>query len=111
MNYTKAIGYGLLIWVVMFAVVSAFLPYYNQAWMKVVLVVVVALISYACATRLRLKSYAAAIDYGVVWVLVAVLLEVLVTQRFNPLIFTEWSLWVGYAATLIAPSLTVRSHR
>jgi hypothetical protein len=104
-NILMALGLGTVIWAVMFAVVSAFLPWYEQVWMKVVLVVIVGGLAYAAAVYANITDTNRGLLYGALFVLVALLLDALVTARFNPNIFNEIYLWLGYALTLFAPIL------
>ncbi len=50
MSLKKAVGFGILMWIIMFAVVSAILPWYGQyTWVKVVVILLSGLLSYVLA--------------------------------------------------------------
>ncbi|MFA6422642.1 MAG: hypothetical protein WCV92_04550 [Candidatus Buchananbacteria bacterium] len=108
MNWKKAIGFGILIWLIMFALVSATLGWYDQLWFRIVLAIIAGIISLILAGYIKPSSYARALTYGVVFVVIGVILDLLVTRRFNAAIFSDWVLWLSYVLVLVAPMLRVQ---
>lgn len=109
MNYKKAIMYGALGWVIMFAIVSALLDIYTQfAFVKVLVAVIAGVVAYILAGYLEIESYKTALIYGILWLIVGIVLDFLITVRFNSAIFTQWSLWLGYIFIVLAPLFRVK---
>lgn len=113
MHWKKVIGFGLLLWAIMFALVSILiaLNIYDSkdpGIMSWVVAVLGGIVSYILAGYLRPASRAAALGCGAVFVVVGLLLDKLVTTRFSPDILKEISLWFSYALILLAPLLRVR---
>ena len=112
MNWKKAIGFGILLWVLMFVIVSAFIGFkiYDYLWVKILIAVIGGIISFILAGHVKPKSYGIAFAYGASWVVIGVLLDAIVTMRFNPAIFAEWTLWFSYGLGLLAPLLRVKKE-
>ena len=110
MNYVKIIGSGLLIWVIMFAFVSAFLGFYNQSdYFKVLVIVVSGVVSLLAAYYIiKPKNIAEALFCSAIWLVVAALLDYLITMKFNSGIFYSFFLWGGYFTMVIAPALSLK---
>lgn len=103
MNWKKAVGFGVLIWLIMFAFVSATLSFYEKyTWMNWVTIAVSGIVAYVLAGYLKLTSVKKALTYAGVWVVVGVALDALITMRFDPGIFRSGSLWTGYAIMVLA---------
>ncbi len=112
MNWKKAIGFGILLWVLMFAIVSVFIGFkiYDYLWIEILIAVIGGIISFILAGYVKPKSYGTALSYGVSWLVVGVILDIIVTMRFNAAIFTAWTLWLGYGLGVLAPLLRVKKQ-
>lgn len=110
MNWKKGLLFGLLLWVLMFVIVSIFIAFkiYGSTVMHIVTAVIAGVISYLFAGKVKPNKMGAALTYGLVWVVVGLILDALITMRFNPTIFISKSLWLGYLLVLIAPLLQVK---
>lgn len=109
MNWKKGIGYGALLWLIMFALVSALLNlYYLYTWMPIIIALVTGLISFILAKYIKPTNAKLALSYGLLWVIVGLVLDFFITKQFNPNIFSAWSLWLGYILVLLAPLLVVK---
>lgn len=110
MNWKKAIGFGVLIWVLMFAIVSAFIAFnvYQGVLMGIVTAIIAGVIAFILAGYVKPSSLGIALAYGFIWVVVGVILDGVITMQFNPEIFGSWSLWLGYFLVLLAPALRVK---
>lgn len=110
MNLKKAIGFGIVIWALMFVIVSIFIGFkiYDSRLMKGVTVVIAGIISYIFAGYTKPTKFSQALAYGASWVVIGIILDSLITVNFNPAIFTARSLWAGYALVLVAPLLRIK---
>jgi hypothetical protein len=101
MNYKKALGLGVLLWLVMFAVVSAVLSLYQHNLTKIIIILISGAISFLAVRYLKAKDIKEGAIYGLIFLLVGTALDFLVTKKFNPNIFGSLSLWSGYGLILI----------
>jgi len=110
MNWKKAIGFGALLWVLMFVIVSVFIGFKvpDSLWLNIGFAVISAVISFILAGYAKPKSFGMALGYGLSWLAVGVILDFIVTMRFNSEIFTAWTLWLGYGLVVLAPLLRVK---
>ena len=104
------IGFGALIWILMFVIVSAFIGFkiYDYAWMGIVTAVIGGIISYILAGYVKPKSFGMALTCGASWLVVGVILDAIITMRFNSEIFMAWELWLGYGLVVIAPLFRIK---
>lgn len=110
MKYVKAIGLGALVWVVMFALVSAVLNLYGaHQWVRIAMGVIAGILSYVAAGWLMIDTRKHGLFYGILFVVVGVVLDYIITRQFNADIFRSKSLWAGYLLVALAPMLRVRS--
>jgi hypothetical protein len=110
MNWKTGIGYGVAIWILMFVIVSVFIGFkaYDNSAAKVVTVIIAGVLSYLFARKAKPANAGKALSYGVVWAVAGLILDAIVTIRFNPAIFAAKSLWLGYLLVLLAPLLVVK---
>ncbi len=110
MNWQKAVAFGLLLWVIMFAIVSIFVGFkiYDNALMKLVTAIIAGIVSLVLAGYVKPGSAKLALTYGISWVIIGAILDAIVTMRYNPLIFQSKGLWLGYLLVLLAPLLKVK---
>ena len=110
MNWKKAITFGVLIWILMFAIVSIFVGFkiYGSTGVHIITAIIAGIISYVFAGKVKPSKVKLALSYGFAWVVTGVVLDALITMRFNPAIFTSRSLWLGYVLVLLAPLLQVK---
>jgi len=98
MNYKKALGLGILFWLIIFAGISAALPWYNKySWMHIVAAVFSGAVSFILAGYMKLSDRKDALRCAVIWIAVGAVLDFFITRNFNVNIFSEWTLWLGYA--------------
>ena len=110
MNWKKAITFGAVIWVLMFVIVSIFIGFkiYNYFWIKLITAIIAGAISYFLAGQIKPNKAKTALSYGLAWVIIGIILDSIVTMRFNPAIFSSRALWLGYVLVLLAPLLQVK---
>lgn len=106
----KSLGYGIGLWVLMFVVISVFVAFkiYESQLLQIVGALIAGVISLIFAGILKPNKSLTALSYGLSWVIVGVILDYLVTKKFNAQIFSTWTLWLGYAFVLLAPLLKVK---
>lgn len=109
-DWKKTIGFGVIIWVLMFVIVSIFVAFniYGNAVMKVIIAIIAGAVSYFLAMKLKPADIKMALTYGVLWVIAGVILDAVITMRFNAQIFQSKGLWLGYLLVLLAPLLAVK---
>lgn len=110
MDFKKAIGFGVLIWILMFVVVSIFIGFniYDKAIVKILTAIIGGIIVFIIAGKVKLETKNIALSYGIMWVLTGIILDAIITMRFNSKIFSDWSLWLGYVLVLLVPLLRVK---
>lgn len=110
MNWKKGIGFGALVWAVMFVVVSILLAYKMPENMTFTVIVTLASLVtvYFCAKNLAPKSSMEAIKYGLVFAVVGIILDLLISRMFAPNIFSTVSYWISYVLVVLVPLLTVK---
>src|SRR4030042_4368357 len=114
MKLIKAIGYGIFLWIIMFAVVCAFIAFkvYDFNWTQICTALIAGIVSFVLAGRLKPDRVTSALTYGLIFVVTGLVLDILISMKFNSEIFNSWSLWTGYALVLLAPILRTRkSHQ
>lgn len=94
----------------MFVIVSAMVGFdlYDNVWGKGAAVVIVGVLSYLLARRLAPFDMQTGLFYGAVWVVVGLILDAVVTVRFNPGIFATRALWIGYLLVILAPLVVAK---
>ncbi|OGF63043.1 hypothetical protein A2662_00365 [Candidatus Giovannonibacteria bacterium RIFCSPHIGHO2_01_FULL_45_33] len=108
LDYKKTVVLAVLWWLIMFGAVSLVLPWYSQfAWMKVSAAVFAGVLALVLSSYIPLYGYSNALLFGMIFVVVGIALDALVTYRFNSEIFTYWQMWLGYALVLVAPLLRI----
>jgi len=110
MNWKKAIGFGALLWMIVFIVVCIFIGFniYGSLWLDILTAIIAGFVSFVLAGYVKPNKAAIALGYGFSWVVVGLILDAIITMRFNPEIFSSWALWLGYGLALLAPLLRVK---
>jgi len=109
-NCKKALGFGALVWAVMFIVVCILIAYkMPQNMLFTVITTVISLVTvYFCAKNIAPKSSMEAIKYGFVFAVVGIVLDFLISRMFAPNIFNSLSYWISYLLVILVPLLTVK---
>jgi len=104
-SWAKALGYGAIIWVVLFlaALVLASSGVTIGIGWGLALAALALVLSYIFAIYDGAQSTAQAFGYGAVWAAVGLLLDLIVSHQLQGNIFSIWSYWLGYALVLFAP--------
>jgi hypothetical protein len=116
MNFKKALGFGVLIWIVMFVVVSIFVAYKMVASgggstiFSILMIILTLVLTYVVARYVAPKSHMDAIKYGLIFAVVGIVLDFLISQRFAPGMFSSVSYWVNYILMVFVPMLAVKKN-
>jgi hypothetical protein len=114
-SWSKAFGFGVLIWAILFVVGAILVGIgvsLSTGWLFV-LALVGAVLSYSFATNADPATVGSAWGYGIMWALIGLILDVIITQQFEATeyIFSQWSYWLGYAFILLAPWVEAAAHQ
>ncbi len=110
MDWKKAISLGVFIWILMFVIVSVFVAFkiYDSVAIKILTPIISGIIAFILAGKIKPTKTSQAVLYGLIWAMVNIILDALITKQFNPEIFTLWSLWIGYVLIILATLLRWR---
>jgi len=110
MNWKKGILFGLLVWAIMFIVVCVLLAYkMPQNMLFTIITTIITLVAvYFLVRNIAPKSYLEAIEYGLIFAVIGIILDFLISKRFAPDIFVSVSYWVSYVLVVLVPLLTVK---
>jgi hypothetical protein len=104
-SWTKALGFGVLLWLIMFAVVSALVGFgwYGSLFTQVIAAVVSGIAAYVLAAYVPMRSSSQAFGYGFLWVGIAVVLDAVISLQYQAGLLGSWTYWLGSALVLFAP--------
>jgi hypothetical protein len=105
-SWAKAFGYGIAIWMIMFIVAAILAVGFGVtlgAGMWVSLAVLAGIISYLFATGTEAATSGQALGYGFAWAVIGIVLDVIISYRFQSNIFGLWEYYLGYALVVSAP--------
>lgn len=96
-------GYGVLVWVILFVVISALVGFgiYNNQITKGIVVLVAGGLAYWFASKLGMNDWGKAVGLAVIWVAIALILDYLISARFASGLFSSRALWASYALIAI----------
>ncbi|OGE75436.1 MAG: hypothetical protein A3C85_02975 [Candidatus Doudnabacteria bacterium RIFCSPHIGHO2_02_FULL_48_21] len=106
-NLTKALGFGVVIWFTMFALVSAMVGFnlFDSVLSQITVGIIGGIVAYGFASNARSPSQLQSFAYGGTWLAIGVILDAIVTSRFETGLFGSWTYWLGYGLILFAPWL------
>ncbi len=106
-SWAKAIGFGVLLWAILFVVaaIMAGLGVAVTAWSVFVLAIIAGGLAFSFTVGARPANSAQAFGYGFVWMAAGLVLDLIITQQLRSAIFGFWSYWLGYVLVLVAPWL------
>jgi len=109
-NLKKGVLFGVLVWVVMFIVICILIAYKmpENIWATIITMVASLIAVYFCAKNLAPKSFMEALEYGVVFAIVGIILDLLISRMFAPDIFSTVSYWASYLLIILVPLSTVK---
>jgi len=113
MNLLKLLGFGVLIWDVVFitdAVLNTFeiLP----SLIMQTIFIVIAMITFLLSENLDIASEKKIFKYGISWALVMILLDAMVSVCcLGWDSFYQYNTWINYAIVVFMPIFTVRINK
>jgi hypothetical protein len=114
MSWKKALGYGVLIWIVMFVVVSIFVGYGmvasggGSATFSILMIVLALILTYVAARMVAPMNSGKAMQYGLTFAVVGIVLDFLISQRFAPGMFSSVYYWISYILMVFVPVIAVK---
>ena len=114
MNWKKSLGFGALIWAIMFVVISFLVAYKlvesggGSTVMSVVLIIVSLVLAYLFAKNVSPKNMTEAMSYGLTFAVVGIVLDFIISQRFAPGMFNSVYYWISYVLMVFVPMLAVK---
>ena len=108
----KALGWGLVIYAVMYLLWSGLVIYGLSFGVSslVLRVVALAVLVTIAARSLHLTERMDVVPHSVTWAVVAVILDAIFLVPFSGWsLYAEWSVWAGYALVAIIPLFTYSS--
>jgi hypothetical protein len=112
-NWTKALGFGLLIWAIMSVVLFVFgnISAIAPLWAHTLVAVVGGIAAYFFAGNSQPENATQALGYALVWAAMAMGLDFAITQWFDADIFTNLQSYLPYALVAIAPLLQIEARK
>lgn len=115
MKSLKVIGFGILIWVVAFMVVSVFIGFKistDNVWVKVITTAAVFVATLLLAKSLKPSSQGKALLIGILWAVIGFVLDLIITTRFTGMaVFSQWNMLLGYLLIILTPLLAVKQGK
>ena len=110
MDYKKSIGLGVVCWAIMLVAMFLFvaLKQDDSLVFQLLAAVIGGVATYWLAGFLKPATTGTALGYGVIFVIVGVILDLIITEQFMPGILGMWPVWFGYVLVLLAPLLQVK---
>ena len=111
MKWLKAIGYGILLFAVMFVVGSIVMFGLKLAGnaLSVVMLISAIIVVYILARMYKITSLNEGLQVGLVWLVVDALLEyiviILIFNKGDASGFYSWSVLLGYGLIVVVPAL------
>ena len=103
LKINRALIYGTVIWATMFIVTSIVVGYGFGDWTKYGIMWFFSILAtWIVATRLRINNFKTAFYYGLIFIVLGLILDLLISVRFTGMaIFSAFDYWVGYGLTLL----------
>lgn len=114
LNWKKTIGFGIIIWVVIFIFVTILVGFKVNTeaffwWLITEIVLIITTV--ILAKKLTLTKIQVALSTGLVWVIITLILDLIITARFTTMeFFNSWQIWVSYAIILVVPVFCIKKE-
>jgi len=95
--------YGLVFWTVMFIIVSVMISFgiYQYPMAKIIILVLSGLLAYLFTKKTEPKKMMVAVFIGSAFVAIGLLLNLVISYRFDSQIFRSVYLWISYMFVII----------
>ena len=107
----KVLGYGALIWVVVYLLVMLLYAYhaYGALWSRAITIIAAAAIAGWAGRKVGEFSIGPMFGVALGWVVVGLVLDLIFTIPYSGFgLYAMWDYWAGYCAVLIAPLITFK---
>ena len=113
MNLLKLLGFGVLIWDVVFITNATFSTFEILPSLIVQTVfIVVAIVTFLLSENLDIDSEKEIFKYGITWAIVMIFLDAVVaTCCLGWESFLQYNTWINYAIVVFVPVLTARVNQ
>lgn len=114
MRYGALLGWGIVMYAIMFLLWSGFVLYgfVEGLLPRIVGLSVLIALALLAGRSLRFHLWRDILPYSIAWTIVVVVLDVVFTVPFTGwALFSDWNIWVGYAMILFVPLLAPYSTR
>jgi hypothetical protein len=111
MNWKKGILFGVVVWAIMFVIACIFVAYKvpsNSTFFNIVLTVLSAIAILIVAGFVAPKNAGQALGYGILFAVVGIILDFLISSKFAPGMFRSSYYWLSYILVIILPLFRVK---
>jgi hypothetical protein len=113
-KYLKIIGIGAIIWSVAFVVACVFVGFKVSSELLIQGITTLAVLTatFLFARSLNVSGKAEMLKYVLIWILVGLTLDAIITTRFAGWeFFLTWHIWVSYALSIPVSLLAVKVEK
>ena len=111
LNWKKGIGFGVLLWIIVFVIICIFVAYKiptESSLAQIIFILLSAIVVFILTGFVKPVNTLEAVKYGLVWVVAGIILDLLISQRFAPGMFSSVYYWIRYALVVVVPILRVK---
>jgi len=108
LDWKKLLGYALLFWVIMFVVACIFVGFKvgDTMWAQIVMWIAAIIVIWLLAPLAGARDLQKGLIIGVVFVVVGLILDYIITVRFTGMeFFNSWELWTSYGLTIVVAAI------
>jgi len=115
LNWKKTLGFGVVVWVVIFIFVTILIAFGLREetfirWLITQIVVIITAV--ILAKKLSLTKTTTALSTGLIWIVISLILDLLITSYFTTMeFFNSWKIWVSYAIILVVPVFCLKKEK
>jgi hypothetical protein len=112
MKYGLLIGWGIVIYAVMFLAWSGLVMYgFDGALPRIITLLLLVVLTTIAGRSLRLHLWTDIAPYSVLWAMMMALLDTIFVVPFSGWsIYNDTGLWIGYAVVILVPLIAPKMH-
>ena len=113
-KYGALLGWGVVIYAVMFLAWSLFVTYgfVEGVLPRIAGLLTLIAVALSAGRSLRMATWKDILPYAFGWTLIVIAFDMLLSVPFTGWqLFTDWNVWVGYALVVIVPILSPYTRR
>lgn len=114
MNWKKALGFAVLVWIIMLALSSIFVAFgmsVKSVIFNMLIIIITVLLVYLSARFLAPSNYKVAIQYGLLFAVIGIVLDYFLTKKYTAGIFDSLFYWIDYILVVLAPLMAVKKTK